>query len=471
MAQKEVEPELDILSCFICLDVVNDPVTIPCGHSYCMKCIIAHWDCEDGKTHYSCPQCEKTFSQRPIPVKSNMLADLVKELKRTRPKAAAAAEVAACDVCDQRKHVVTRSCLLCLASHCDKHYQTVCESCSDRKVYLQSNLQDSLHDDVRRFCPSGKLCTCHPSPSVQYKNHTVSALAETKSGQEIQQTRQEDKEINMTVLEPKTDKPVEHSQTSVTEQVPEMPYPHHAGISQQRPEQEIPSFPSVSVTVSSAQSSSLNIFQDITGVVYQKKTIVQDMESAVPQPVPQTRAEFLKYSQVMALDPNTAHTRLFLSNGNRKVTVMTEDQTCSHHPERFTNWCQVLSTESLIGRCYWEVEWRGRKVGVAVSSKGIQRVGGSAECGFGFNENSWALDSGPNSCTFYYNNVSTKLFRSVPSRVGVFLDHSAGVLAFYGITDTMALLHRVQTTFCGVLHAGVRFIYHSPGSTAEFCKL
>uniref|UniRef100_A0A3P8VSS3 Uncharacterized protein n=1 Tax=Cynoglossus semilaevis TaxID=244447 RepID=A0A3P8VSS3_CYNSE len=395
-----VEPELDILSCFICLDVVNDPVTIPCGHSYCMKCIIAHWDCEDGKTHYSCPQCEKTFSQRPIPVKSNMLADLVKELKRTRPKAAAAAEVAACDVCDQRKH----------------------------------------------------LCTCHPSPSVQYKNHTVS-------------------EINMTVLEPKTDKPVEHSQTSVTEQVPEMPYPHHAGISQQRPEQEIPSFPSVSVTVSSAQSSSLNIFQDITGVVYQKKTVVQDMESAVPQPVPQTRAEFLKYSQVMALDPNTAHTRLFLSNGNRKVTVMTEDQTCSHHPERFTNWCQVLSTESLIGRCYWEVEWRGRKVGVAVSSKGIQRVGGSAECGFGFNENSWALDSGPNSCTFYYNNVSTKLFRSVPSRVGVFLDHSAGVLAFYGITDTMALLHRVQTTFCGVLHAGVRFIYHSPGSTAEFCKL
>ena len=43
----------------------------------------------------------------------------------------------------------------------------------------------------------------------------------------------------------------------------------------------------------------------------------------------------------------------------------------------------------------------------------------------------------------------------VSSRVGVYLDHSAGVLSFYRVSDTMTLLHRVQTTFTQPLYAGV----------------
>ncbi|CAL8365928.1 unnamed protein product [Arctogadus glacialis] len=63
----------------------------------------------------------------------------------------------------------------------------------------------------------------------------------------------------------------------------------------------------------------------------------------------------------LTLDPNTAHRRLSLSEDNRKVTLVGEDQSYPDHPDRFDSWPQVLGREALTGRCYWEVEWGGRE--------------------------------------------------------------------------------------------------------------
>uniref|UniRef100_A0A3Q3F3N6 B30.2/SPRY domain-containing protein n=1 Tax=Labrus bergylta TaxID=56723 RepID=A0A3Q3F3N6_9LABR len=188
-----------------------------------------------------------------------------------------------------------------------------------------------------------------------------------------------------------------------------------------------------------------------------------------------TRAEFLKYSCDITLDPNTVNTQLLLSDGNRKVTVTSQTHPYSSHPDRFTGWCfQVLSKESLSGRCYWEVEQRGIGVCVAVTYKNISRAGGSNECVFGRNDKSWVLDYFFNSYNFYYNNVETPVSGPQSSRVGVYLDHRAGILSFYSISETMTLLHRVQTTFTQPLHAGLRFINSFGlfvGASAELCKL
>ncbi|KAM4714349.1 E3 ubiquitin-protein ligase TRIM39 [Anableps anableps] len=52
----------DQFTCSICLDVFNNPSSIPCGHSFCMSCITRYWD---GSEICQCPLCKKTFQKRP----------------------------------------------------------------------------------------------------------------------------------------------------------------------------------------------------------------------------------------------------------------------------------------------------------------------------------------------------------------------------------------------------------------------
>ncbi|KAJ8278279.1 hypothetical protein GJAV_G00085870 [Gymnothorax javanicus] len=184
---------------------------------------------------------------------------------------------------------------------------------------------------------------------------------------------------------------------------------------------------------------------------------------------PKTREDILQYSSQLTLDPNTAHQRLRLSEGNREVTLVEQIQSYPDHPERFERWTQVLCREGLSGRCYWEAEWSRGRVYIAASYKEISRKGGGYDCGLGFNNKSWALCCSPSCSYFLHNNKSTEI--PVPpssSRIGVYLDHRAGTLSFYSVSDTMTLLHRVQTTFTQPLYPAF-WVYI--GSSVKLCDL
>ncbi|CAL8238046.1 unnamed protein product [Boreogadus saida] len=108
----------------------------------------------------------------------------------------------------------------------------------------------------------------------------------------------------------------------------------------------------------------------------------------------------------LTLDPNTAHRGLSLSEDNRKVTEVGEDQSYPDHPERFDSWPQVLGREALTGRCYWEVEWEGR-VYIGVTYRGITRRGGGGTSWLGGNNKSWILNCFDGRYSARYNGMRT----------------------------------------------------------------
>ncbi|KAM7371475.1 hypothetical protein PAMP_008712 [Pampus punctatissimus] len=492
MEQKGDQLDRETICCSICLDLLKDPVTIPCGHSYCMSCIKNFWDEEDQRKLYSCPQCRQAFTPRPVLRKNTMLAALVEQLKKTGLQAAP-------------------------ADHC---YAGPC----------------SLHDEmIKMFCRTDQQSICYLCSVDQHKGHdTVSAAAErTERQRELEVSRQNiqqriqhrEKDVKLLQQEVEAvsrsaDKAAEDSEKIFTELI-RLIQKRSSDVKQQirsqqetevsrvkelqkKLEQEITelkrrdaeleqlshtedhnqflhNYPSLSQLSEPTDSSSINIrplryFEDVTAAVSELRDKLQDTlrdkwTNILLEPEPKTRAGFLKYSCKITLDPNTANTWLLLSEGNRKATLMSQQQSYSHHPDRFNRWCQVLSRESLTGRCYWEVEMSGRRrVGVAVTYKNISRTGTSRECSFGLNDKSWCLYCDTNSYEFCFNNIKTLVSGPVSSRVGVYLDHTAGLLSFYSVSETMTLLHRVQTTFTQPLYAGLCFYGYS-GDTAEFSKL
>ncbi|XP_038123630.1 NLR family CARD domain-containing protein 3-like [Cyprinodon tularosa] len=184
-----------------------------------------------------------------------------------------------------------------------------------------------------------------------------------------------------------------------------------------------------------------------------------------------------KYSRRLVFDRNTMHRNLKLSEDNRKVTHEEEDQLYSDHPDRF-DWCrQLLCRDALFGRCYWEVERKGR-VHVSVTYRGIGRKGDSDLCELGYNEKSWSLFCSDGIYSVYHNNKGTSVSLNsisssssslVTSRVAVYLDHPAGLLSFYRVSsDSLIHIHTFSTSFSEPLHPGFGVGFR-PGSSVSLC--
>ncbi|XP_058872585.1 tripartite motif-containing protein 16-like [Acipenser ruthenus] len=544
------------LNCPVCLELLKDPVAIPCGHSYCMGCIKNYWDQTDHTGVYSCPQCRETFTPRPVLRRNTVLAEVVEKLKKTGLNPPPAQSYAGpgdvpCDFCTGRKFKAVKSCLTCLASYCETHVKPHYEGAAFKRHKLINAIGDleqklcAEHQKVLEvFCRTDQTCICLLCADKEHKSHdTVSAETErtrkqkqlgetqTEIQQRIQERLKETEQLKQAVESLKRSACIEikESEKIFTELIRSIEKIHtevieliganeKAAVNQaegrmKKLEQEIAelrrrnaelkqlsetedhihflqNFQSLCAPPEAGDLPSVTVNTDISfgavrKAVSELKDHIEDFCKgelakitttvnkvavySLQAPEPRNRAEFLKYSCQLTLDPNTAHRELCLSEGNRKVTWRRETQRYPDHSERFESWFQVLCREGLSGtRCYWEIECSGRGASIGVTYKGISRKGADRSCGLGFNDKSWSLRCSGSSYTARHNNNHTAITAPHSPRIGVYLDFNAGTLSFYGVSDTMTLLHRFQTTFTEPLYPGFWLHYVS---SVTICQL
>uniref|UniRef100_A0A4W3GJP1 Tripartite motif-containing protein 65-like protein n=2 Tax=Callorhinchus milii TaxID=7868 RepID=A0A4W3GJP1_CALMI len=163
----------------------------------------------------------------------------------------------------------------------------------------------------------------------------------------------------------------------------------------------------------------------------------------------QIRGKFLHSYSQLTFDANTAHQSLTVSKAGRKVSHK-EKQQCPAHPERFESEWQVLCSQGFAqGQHYWEMKLSDQWVFVGVAYKTIER---KEESRIGKNGASWAVQLFSQSYSAWHNGHETKLSPAEYGRVGVFLDCTAGTVSFYGVTDTMTLIHRFDSVFVEPLY-------------------
>ncbi|XP_065150938.1 tripartite motif-containing protein 16-like isoform X2 [Paramisgurnus dabryanus] len=554
MAEASISVAQDQFTCPICLDLLKNPVTINCGHSFCMDCITNCWDQDDQKRIYSCPQCRQTFTPRPVLGKNVVIAEMLEKLKKTKLQSApdsahcyAGPGDVECDICTERKLKAVKSCLVCLNSYCQNHlnqHENFFKDKNHKVIDATERLQEMIckkhNKQLEIYCRTDQQCICYLCTMDFHKNHdTMTAVTErtekqTRLGetqrnlkqgiqerekklQELRQTVDSHKRSAQTAVEDSERiftqliRSIERRRSEVTQLIrdQEKTAVSRAEGVMKRLEEEIDdlkrrdaeleqflqtdddihflqSFKSFSLTsgssdVSSITFSSLLSFDDLGKSVSKLRDKLEDLckdeikriSDRVKSPEiiskqPRTREDFLQYSILLCLDPNTVNKNLQLSEKNTVATRTKSVQQYPDHPDRFSELSEVLCRESLWGRCYWEVEWSGA-VSISVSYKSISRKGSGDECIFGYNDQSWRLFCSDSSCFFTHNNKYTDLPEVLSScRIGVYVDHSKGSLSFYNISDTMNLIHRVNTTFTKPLYPG---FWIDPNSTIKLCKL
>ncbi|XP_004597898.2 probable E3 ubiquitin-protein ligase TRIML1 [Ochotona princeps] len=420
------------LTCFICLDYFNSPVTTECGHSFCLMCLLKSW--EEHNTPLSCPECWRTLDGPHFQPNERLgrLASIGRQLRSQvsqnedeqgnfgRVGAAAAAVTAATTKVFSDDEQSTNS------------FSIPCHGIN--RVYLSSEAEEQhkekLHEILnllRKKRKEAQVILTHERERVILCKEETETCKQVVVSEymKMQQFLKEEEQLQLQLLEKEERENVKKLRDSEIQLT-----------------QQIRSLSKMIGQIESAfQNSTIESFEEVRVALERSESLLLQCPEATTTELSLCRVtgmrEMLrKFSSEVTLDPATANAYLILSEDLKSVRYGTTRQQLPDNPERFDQSATVLGAQIFTtGRHYWEVEVGNKtewEVGIckdSVSRKGnLPKPPGDLFSLIG-------LKIGDDYSLWVSSPLKGQHVKEPVHRVGVFLDYECGHIAFYNVTD------------------------------------
>ncbi|OCT77315.1 hypothetical protein XELAEV_18032515mg [Xenopus laevis] len=493
------------LTCSVCLELYKNAMMLECGHSFCQSCIEEVLKSQDGPAVYTCPQCRRTFHERPSPKRNLVVCSLAEHFFSTHPEQDGTRIF--CTYCVLSPVPAVRSCLLCEASLCDTHLRV--HSKSAEHVLTQPT--DSFAKTkclqhkklLEYYCCEDSVCICVSCYMVgEHRGHRVELLSEASEKKKetlrkvVEKLRPEREETERGAqrLQERRREVAEKAAgetervtalfRDIREQLEALEKRLLSDISSQKEK--------LSLTLTDLMeqleikkdelSRKIRHIEELCNMA-DPLTVLQEREShgaadneggreghdiKVPA-VGDLDVDLISETLLtglaaivtgeatdLLLDINTAHNNVSVSGDRKSASYSPTDPRCPQSPKFIKDWAQALSSRSFpSGRHYWDVEVSGSKLwGVGVT---YANIGGAGEQpNIGLNSKSWALIRRDNNYIAVRESKGFSVaYAPFCRRIRVSLDYEAGRLSFYHLSDPIKHLFSFTATFTEPLRAAL----------------
>lgn len=422
------------LTCPICLQIYSEPVSPPCGHTYCLACLQTMGE---GLDRHSCPECQAVYQGPTDLVKSLKLCSLLETYKATAGK-----------------------------------------------ISSPANPSDVAHQDVGAVQSSGKGKLEMDEPKFRLASQVTELNLKLEMAEGLLK-KEKEQESEVTTANAQ----LREKASALLGQIKDLAQSYSEQVMQMIEEELGPGEAAVVSQVDRAseltkqlrqamlRAESLLTEEDEASFSDELQSLQPDIEELLAKPVGEEEEENHIESKIcparvcpkletmnadlrerlgevqrcfrntlnpseVTFDPETAHPNLILSEDLKTVTFSAKKQPYPASPQRFTSFFQVLSTQSFSeGEHSWEVEMEGAPwiIGVCYSGKlGRSGLPSALESSRG----SWCLMWHNNLLTAFEQSHSVPLKRTTVSRrLEIKLSFKTHRLSFYNISPVSGKTH------------------------------
>ncbi|KAJ1075140.1 hypothetical protein K5549_006502 [Capra hircus] len=448
MASEKLVNLQEEVTCPICLELLTEPLSLDCGHSFCQICITTN-------SKESCPVCRINYESGKLRPNWH-LANIVQRIREVK-----------LSLQEQEKHLCAHHgeklllfceedgkviCWLCERSQEHRGHPTLLmeEVAQEYQKKLQTALErlkqeqqeaEELESDFREEIAAWKNQTRHERQNVQAEFEKLRAILDSEETKELQKLKVEETATLCTMAN------AENELAQQSQLVRNL----------------------ISEIEHRLRGSTMQMLQDVNDILKRSKTLTLKKPNPIPKEqrtvfqAPDLRDILREFSglrdmQRYWVDVTVSHTtgnrNIAISADRKQVIYVYKDQRNNRHWEEVDYDCGVLGSPVITsGRHYWEVD---------VSEKRAWILGVYGEKADGNHQNVystyqprngyWVIglsyDSVYNAfdeSSSSYPMILTLSLSVPPRRIGIFLDYSAGTLLFLNVTNHGFLIYKFSS--------------------------